>query len=164
MGKKGVMRSQVAKIDEFVPYPVGAAEKGHSLKAPVGYIDEILYGKMRGRQVVSEIILRYEIKPCPAVGTEKKAVGLLQSHRGAALGTLMFDFPGRGVRSFHRTDCNKRTLEDFPWHSEGIFLNVAFPPPVAHNGYRILRWEQDSYRIERIVEKRAADGHNQDRI
>jgi hypothetical protein len=158
------MRSQVAKIDEFVPYPVGAAEKGHSLKPPVGYINEILYGKMRGRQVVSEIILRYEIKPCPAVGTEKNAVGLLQSHRGAALGTLMLDFPGRGVRSFHRNGCNKWTPEDFQWHSGGIFLNVAFPLPVAHNGYRILREEADSCRTARIVEKREADGHNQDRI
>ncbi len=91
-------------------------------------------------------------------------VGLLQSDRSATLGTLMFDFPGTGVRSFHRTDCNKWTPEDFRYHSEGISLNVALPPPVARNGYRILLEGTDSYRTVGIVETQAADDHNPGRI
>jgi hypothetical protein len=48
---------------------------------------------MRRRQIVSKIILGYEVEPSPAIRAGKKSVSLFQSDGSSTLRALMFDFP-----------------------------------------------------------------------
>jgi hypothetical protein len=86
---------------------IGFTEKGHSPKPPVRYENEIFQKEIRGRQIVSKIILGYEIEPYPTIRAGKKAVSLSQSDRSATLGTLIFNFPGDRSIFFHRIDYSR---------------------------------------------------------
>ena len=88
-------------------YFISFTEKGHSPDPPVGHENDFIREAIRGGQIISKIILGYEIEHDPAVRAGKEAVRLSQSDRSAALGTWMFDFPSDGLIFFHRTDCNK---------------------------------------------------------
>src|SRR3972149_606681 len=106
-------RCQGTDITDLIFYSIGPEEKDDPFKPPVRHQNEILRKRFSRGQVISEIVPSQEIKPHPAKGTRKKAVGLLQDDRTTALRALMFNLPGADFRSFHRTGCNKWTPADF---------------------------------------------------
>jgi hypothetical protein len=134
-------------------YPAGFAEEDDPFKSPVRRENEILRKRGSGWQVVSEIVLSQEIKPYPAIGTRKEAVGLLQDYRTTALRTLLFNLPGADFRSFHRTGCNKWTLASFQRCSEGISWNGVSPLLDGRILGRISPGEAGSFHIESIAER-----------
>ena len=134
-------------------YPASVAEKDDPFKPPVRCENDILRKRFGGWQVVSEIVLSQEIKPYPAIGTRKEAVGLLQDYRTTALRALMFNLPGADFRSFHRTGYNKWTLASFQHCSKGISSNGVSLPPDGRTLGRISPGEAGSFHIESIAER-----------
>ena len=142
--------------------PVSSAQKNDSSETPIGNIEDGLGSREPGRQIVSEVIPRQEIGFRPAKRTRKETIGLRQEYGGSALRAWVFDFP-RGIRLFHRTDCNKSIRADYPCRNGDTSWTKAFLPPDAHTGDKTFRGRGDSSRTWNIAEKRGADARSRDR-
>ena len=141
------INSLVADVDKAVPDTIGKAGKEHSLKTPVGKVNQGFTGRGGAGQRIAKKVRRVQVGFNPAKLTEKQAVGLFQGRGRPALGTLMFN---KQIRAFHRTDYRKKNRAGFRCRTLNRILVLVLPRQGDRSGNKIERWESDFFRNDCI--------------